>query len=80
MKKYFIILSVAVFLFAGCNGNQTKKHDHNNGTHQHDDGAIHTNHTEDATSKEEFTAEKDSTIYKEEKHDHPHSDNHKHSH
>ena len=68
MKKLFISLSIAAFLFAACSGN---KHDHNDGTHTHDDGSVHQNH-QDTIKQEEFAAPAD-TSHKHDDHEHPHT-------
>lgn len=56
MKKTFLILAVAAFVFASC-GSQTNEeaHEHNGETHMHEDGTMHENH--DDMTQEEFQAD-----------------------
>ncbi|HKR05161.1 MAG TPA: hypothetical protein VJY62_11060 [Bacteroidia bacterium] len=80
MKKSFISLSIAAFLFAACSGNQNKEHDHNDGTHTHEDGSVHQNNEEDTAKQEEFTVPADtSSKMDESKKEHSH-DGHEHPH
>ncbi len=84
MKKLFISIAIALFLIAGCSGNQTKEQEQSKEVHTHDDGSIHENHEEDSTTKqEEFTVPMDTPSKKEEpKHEHTHDgkDGHEHPH
>jgi PBP1b-binding outer membrane lipoprotein LpoB len=82
MKKLFISMSIAAIFFAGCSGNKTEEHNHNDGTHQHDDGSVHQNHEDDtAVKQEEFTAPVDTASQKEEaKHEHTHDEKDEHEH
>ncbi len=84
MKKIFLSITILAFMFAGCSDNQTKEHDHNDGTHIHDDGSVHQNHDEDSTNKqEEFTAPVDTASQKADsihEHNHDGQDGHKHPH
>ncbi|MFA9189176.1 hypothetical protein AAGV33_15105 [Flavobacterium sp. FBOR7N2.3] len=81
MKKLLLSMAVAGMLFTACNGKKTEEHghDHTDGTHQHEDGAVHTNHETDSVAQEEFTVGKDSTATKE-AHDHQHENGEKHDH
>lgn len=66
-------------LFIACNGKKADNHghDHSNGTHQHEDGEVHTDHPVDV-KQEEFTVPADS-VSKDQEHDHSHGeDGHQH--
>jgi hypothetical protein len=79
MKKSLIYLSLIAFLFAACSGNQPKEHDHNDGTHQHDAGSVHADHSDSAAKQKEFTVPADSTSQKKEAEEHTH-EGHEHPH
>jgi protein involved in sex pheromone biosynthesis len=66
MKKLCIAIIASLFILASCG----KKADE--GTHTHDDGSTHADHT-DTTKQEEFNAA-DTTGHAHDttKHDHPH--------
>jgi len=59
MKNIFIIIAVFAMIFGSCANSSNKKTD----THTHDDGAVHTNHsnaTESTPNQEVFEVSKDS--------------------
>ena len=78
MKKILLSGVISAFLFAGCSENQTKEHDHNDGTHEHNEGETHQHSdTLKHNEQEEFTVGEDTV--KTHDHDHNHSDSsHKH--
>ena len=76
MKKIFFLSAISIFLLSGCSGNQTKEHDHNDGTHEHNEGEAH-QHSDTVKHNEqkEFTVGEDTV----KTNDHNHSDSsHKH--
>jgi len=75
MKKIFLSITIFAFMVAGCSNNQTKVHDHNDGTHQHNDEGVH-EHSDTSShhGQEEFNADEDTL----ESHDHNHNGSHKH--
>ncbi len=75
MKKIFLSITILAFMFAGCSDNQTKEHDHNDGTHEHHDEGVHEHSdTSNHHGQEEFTVGEDTL----KSHDHNHNDGHKH--
>ena len=77
MKNIFLLLAISAFLLAGCSGNQTKEHDHMDGTHEHNEGETHQHSdTVKHNEQQEFTAEEDTV--KTHEHDHNDKDGHKH--
>jgi ABC-type phosphate/phosphonate transport system substrate-binding protein len=81
MKKVLLSMAVAAFVVAGCNGKKADdhEHDHSDGTHQHEGGAIHENHPEEASKQEEFTVSKDTgTTSDSHGHEHGEGDDHQH--
>ena len=79
MKKVLLSLAVATFVLASCGKKADDHgHDHNDGTHQHEDGAVHENHQEDASKQEEFTVSKDTATAEPHGHDHGEGDSHHH--
>ncbi len=62
MKIPFIAITAAVLLLSACDGKPTENHSHDNGTHIHEDGSVHQNHTEEESSQEEFTVPADSSV------------------
>ena len=78
MKKLIFILAIAGFIFSSC-GDKKKKD--NAGTHVHEDGTVHSNHTHD----DEVKPNQESFEVKEEHHHEgeakeEHSNDHEHSH
>ena len=80
MKNYFIYMSIIFWLAAGCSSNQNKEHDHQDGTHTHEDGSVHKDHVADTTKQEEFVVPADSTSEKEKSTDEHSHDGHEHPH
>jgi hypothetical protein len=75
MKITVLSVTISVFLFGGCSENQTKEHDHNDGTHEHNEGDPHQHSdTVKHNEQEEFTVGEDTAH----QHDHNHNDSHKH--
>ncbi len=73
MKKIISVFIIYTFLFAGCSGNQTKEHDHNDGTHEHNKGeANQHSDTVKHNEQEEFSVGTDTAKI------HDHNDGHKH--
>lgn len=59
MKTTLFILALVSVLFVGCSGNSS--HDHQEGTHTHEDGTVHEDHDHaDSTKQEEFKVGADS--------------------
>jgi hypothetical protein len=75
MKKLFIQVSAAAFLFAACSGGQDSK----DGTHTHEDGTMHEHHNADSGKQEEFTVPADSSDAGDSLKEHSH-DGHEHPH
>jgi hypothetical protein len=76
MKHALIACIIALSLFASCSGNDSQ-HDHNNGTHTHDDGTVHKNHDENSTTQEEFiVTDSTQTHHADSSHSHDHTHPH----
>lgn len=45
MKKIIYSIFALAFILASCNNSSEEAHDHENGTHQHDDGETHDHST-----------------------------------
>lgn len=76
MKK-IMITAAALVMLAACGG-----HSHNHGTHVHEDGTVHQDHSAETAkpaAQESFKAEADTTDT-EDHHDHGHSHDHGHGH
>jgi outer membrane biogenesis lipoprotein LolB len=77
MKKIILLSAITTFLLAGCSGNQTKEHDHNDGTHEHNEGETHQHSdTLKHNEQQEFTVGEDTV--KTHEHDQNDKDGHKH--
>lgn len=84
MKNSILVLAIASLLVAGCDNKNTEDHAHdadgnhmeNEGTHQHEDGAVHEDHEE--VKQEEFTAPVDSASKATDEHGHEHEEGEKH--
>jgi len=64
MKHLFIAAMVAAISLSACSENQNNKgtdesHSQTEGTHQHEDGSVHEDHTSDTSSQEEFSVTTD---------------------
>lgn len=62
MKKLFLTLTVLVFVLYGCGDKAKNEHDHNDGTHEHNDEGHHDDHDHEdgnAHDQEEFDAGSD---------------------
>lgn len=75
MKKLFILF-FAVSLFTISCGKKAEQE----GTHVHDDGSVHEDHTVDTTKQEEFTVEGDSTATDSTEHAQQHEAGEEHKH
>lgn len=86
MKNSIQIWTVIAFIIFGCDRKQASEHSHNGsethdhhpGTHQHEDGTIHSDHHHDQHHQEEFKVNLDSISKKDSLHGHSHPDGHTH--
>ncbi len=86
MKKYFFFWAVAALILIGCGNNsqdhthaEGEEHSHAPGTHVHEDGTVHADHTDTTGhAQEEFSVKKDSIGNKEGEHKHDAGSDHKH--
>lgn len=86
MKNSILIFAIASLLVAGCGNKNTEDHAHDadgnhmedEGTHQHEDGAVHEDHEEAGLKQEEFTAPADSASKATDEHGHEHKEAEKH--
>ncbi len=82
MKNSILVFAVASLLLVGCGNKKTEDHAHDadgnhteaEGTHQHEDGAVHDDHEEVELKQEEFTAPTDSAAKVAEEHGHEHEE------
>jgi len=88
MQKLLFVLAVSAFVLSSCG---TKKAEHKEGAHVHEDGTVHEAHENEAPAQEAFEAKEEHTVKdscdmdkKEEseahKHDHDAESGHDHDH
>jgi hypothetical protein len=68
MRTLALALAASLFIFSACGNKQTE------GTHTHDDGSTHADHTADTTHQEEFNAADSAEHHHHDStdHEHPH--------
>lgn len=58
MKRIYFTMAFFALFATACTSNKAEEHEHDHGTHQHEDGAVHENHEEETQEiqQEEFDA------------------------
>ena len=80
MKKLLTVLAISALVLSSCG---TKKAENKEGTHVHEDGAVHESHEHEAPVQEAYEVEeehavKDSSNRTEHEEDHKHDHDHSH--
>lgn len=85
MNKLFLPLAFIAIMHQGCSNDKSNenKHDHGDGTHQHDYGTTHSHDSITPSGQEEFSTDTLKNIFDtahphDHGHEHPHEHDHKH--